>query len=163
MFLYSGYDNVDLNGRTHTGFAIAQTTSRNGSRLSTARAFIRPVKSRSNLHILLNATVTRIIFNNNRQAIGVEYSQNNQLKRVSVRKEVVVSGGNLFKLASKRNISFFLLLILIFFRGSQLAADFAELWNRSSGGFVISGRSNNSPSARCWKESSQPCRVCVGI
>ncbi|KAG8040199.1 hypothetical protein G9C98_000769 [Cotesia typhae] len=88
-----GYDNVDLNGRTHTGFAIAQTTSRNGSRLSTARAFIRPVKNRSNLHILLNATVTRIIFNNNRQAIGVEYSKSQQLRRVSVRKEVIVSGG----------------------------------------------------------------------
>ncbi|KAK0162809.1 hypothetical protein PV327_006555 [Microctonus hyperodae] len=88
-----GYNNVDLNGRTHTGFAIAQTTSRNGSRLSTARAFIRPAKNRRNLHIMLNSTVTRILFDQNKQAVAVEFVHNNQLHRVNVRKEVIVSGG----------------------------------------------------------------------
>ncbi|KAK0085912.1 hypothetical protein PV325_004252 [Microctonus aethiopoides] len=87
------YNNVDLNGRTHTGFAIAQTTSRNGSRLSTARAFIRPAKNRRNFHIMLNSTVTRILFDQNKQAVAVEFVHNNQLHRVNVRKEVIVSGG----------------------------------------------------------------------
>lgn len=84
---------MDLNGRTHTGFAIAQTTSRNGSRLSTARAFIRPAKNRRNLHIMLNSTVTRILFDQNKQAVAVEFVHNDQLHRVNVRKEVIVSGG----------------------------------------------------------------------
>lgn len=61
----------------HSGFAIAQTTSRNGSRLSTARAFLRPFKNRSNLHILLNSTVTRVLINTTtKMAYGVEVLNN---------------------------------------------------------------------------------------
>ncbi|XP_018396668.1 PREDICTED: glucose dehydrogenase [FAD, quinone]-like [Cyphomyrmex costatus] len=88
-----GYDAVDLNGRTHTGFAIAQTTSRNGSRLSTARAFLRPARNRPNLHIMLNSTATRILFDENNRAVGVEFLHDGMTKHVSVAKEVVVSGG----------------------------------------------------------------------
>ncbi|XP_011262046.1 glucose dehydrogenase [FAD, quinone] [Camponotus floridanus] len=88
-----GYDTVDLNGRTHTGFAIAQTTSRNGSRLSTSRAFLRPARNRPNLHIMLNSTVTRILFDENNRAVGVEFVHDGKVQRVSVAKEVVVSGG----------------------------------------------------------------------
>lgn len=88
-----GYETVDLNGRVHTGFAIAQTTSRNGSRLSTARAFLRPARNRRNLHIMLNSTATRILFDRNKKAVGVEFLHDNELHRVSVDKEVIVSGG----------------------------------------------------------------------
>ncbi|KAJ8676427.1 hypothetical protein QAD02_012214 [Eretmocerus hayati] len=88
-----GYDAVDLNGRSHTGFMIAQTTSRNGSRLSTARAFLRPARNRRNLHVMLNSTVTRILFDRNKKAVGVEFEHDGQLHRVSVDKEVVISGG----------------------------------------------------------------------
>lgn len=93
-YLLSGYDTVDLNGRTHTGFAIAQTTSRNGSRLSTARAFLRPARNRPNLHIMLNSTATRILFDENKRAVGVEFVHDGMTKQVSVAKEVIVSGGN---------------------------------------------------------------------
>lgn len=69
----SGYPARDLNGERHTGFSIAQTTNRNGSRLSVARAFLRPVKNRQNLHVMLNATVTKILINQTtRQAYAVE-------------------------------------------------------------------------------------------
>ncbi|CAB0044314.1 unnamed protein product [Trichogramma brassicae] len=88
-----GYETVDLNGRTHTGFAIAQTTSRNGSRLSTARAFLRPARNRRNLHVMLNSTATRILFDRNKKAVGVEFENDGVLQRVTVLKEVVVSGG----------------------------------------------------------------------
>ncbi|KOC62384.1 Glucose dehydrogenase [acceptor] [Habropoda laboriosa] len=88
-----GYSTADLNGRTHTGFAIAQTTSRNGSRLSTARAFLRPARNRPNLHIMLNSTATRVLFDNNKRAVGVEFVHDDKLHRVSVAKEVVISGG----------------------------------------------------------------------
>ncbi|GLH00290.1 Glucose dehydrogenase [FAD, quinone] [Gryllus bimaculatus] len=68
-----GHPVRDVNGARHTGFAIAQTTTRNGSRLSSARAFLRPARARPNLHVLLNATVTRVLLNATaRRAVGVE-------------------------------------------------------------------------------------------
>lgn len=36
-----GYDNVDINGASQTGFMLAQGTLRRGSRCSTAKAFLR--------------------------------------------------------------------------------------------------------------------------
>lgn len=72
-YFTTGYQARDLNGEQHTGFSIAQTTNRNGSRLSVARAFLRPAKNRSNLHVMLNATVTRVLINQTtRQAYAVE-------------------------------------------------------------------------------------------
>lgn len=72
-FRIAGYNAVDLNGERHTGFSIAQTTNRNGSRLSVARAFLRPARDRANLHVMLNATVTRVLINQTtRQAYAVE-------------------------------------------------------------------------------------------
>lgn len=68
-----GYQSRDLNGESRTGFAIAQTTNRNGSRLSVARAFLRPHSRRTNLHIMLNATATRLLINHTtRQAYAVQ-------------------------------------------------------------------------------------------
>ena len=87
---------MDLNGRNHTGFAMPQTNSRYGVRYSTARAFLRPAKHRKNLHIMLNSTVTKIIFNQEKEAIGVEFFYNGKFKRVSVKKEVIVCGGYTF-------------------------------------------------------------------
>lgn len=92
--VFLGYDNLDLNGRNHTGFAIGQSTSRRGSRYSTARAFLRPARNRHNLHIMLNSTATRIIFNNNKTAIAVEFYKNGKFIKIGVNREVIVSGGN---------------------------------------------------------------------
>lgn len=85
----------DVNGFQHTGFAIAQTTSRNGSRLSTSKAFLRPVKDRSNLHILLNTTVTKILINTTtKEAYGVEVIRSDGTRQNFYSKlEVIVSGG----------------------------------------------------------------------
>ncbi|KAK7588146.1 hypothetical protein V9T40_005391 [Parthenolecanium corni] len=89
-----GYPTRDLNGLQHTGFMIAQTTSKNGSRLSTAKAFIRPVKDRPNLHVLLNTTATKVLIDpKTKSAYGVEMNMNGFLQRVIAKKEVIVSGG----------------------------------------------------------------------
>lgn len=64
----------DLNGDTITGFTIAQSTSKNGVRVSSASAFLRPIRNRRNLHIALNATVTKILIEG-RKAVGVQYIQ----------------------------------------------------------------------------------------
>lgn len=50
----------DLVGQNITGFTVAQTISRNGVRLSAARAYLWPHRNRQNLHVALNATVTKV-------------------------------------------------------------------------------------------------------
>lgn len=71
--LFPGFEVRDLNGRTHTGFAIAQTTNKNGSRISSARAFLRPARARPNLHMMLNTTVVKVLINQtDKAAYGVE-------------------------------------------------------------------------------------------
>lgn len=64
----------DLNGDQFTGFTVAQSTSKDGVRISSAAAFLRPYRSRRNLQIALNATATKIIIENER-AVGVQYYQ----------------------------------------------------------------------------------------
>lgn len=89
-----GYQVRDLNGALHTGFAIAQTTSKNGSRYSAARAFLRPAKERPNLHVMLNATVTKVLIDpKKKSAYGVEVYRNGQTDRITARNEVILSGG----------------------------------------------------------------------
>ncbi|KAK0079295.1 hypothetical protein PV326_008820, partial [Microctonus aethiopoides] len=82
----------DLNGDKITGFTVAQTTSRNGVRVSSASAFLRPIRNRRNLHIALNATATRIIFEDF-QAIGIQYIQDNELRTARASREVILSAG----------------------------------------------------------------------
>ncbi|KAL4711845.1 hypothetical protein ACJJTC_006014 [Scirpophaga incertulas] len=86
----------DLNGDTITGFTIAQTQNKAGSRFSTARAFLRPAAHRENLHVLLNAHVTKVVINPaSKKVTGVEYLKDGQRKVVDVKKEVVISGGTI--------------------------------------------------------------------
>ncbi|XP_044744803.1 glucose dehydrogenase [FAD, quinone]-like [Coccinella septempunctata] len=83
----------DLNGEKLEGFAIAQSNSRNGVRLSSARTFLRPNRNRQNLQVMLNSTATRIVLNKNNKVTGVEFLYQKVKYRVKVRKEVIVSGG----------------------------------------------------------------------
>lgn len=53
---------IDLNGASQSGFAIPQTTNRNGARCSTAKAFLYPIHERPNLHILTFAMATKVSF-----------------------------------------------------------------------------------------------------
>ena len=52
-----GYDNRDGNGEFQTGFMVPQGTIRRGSRCSTSKAFLRPVRHRPNLHVSTNSQV----------------------------------------------------------------------------------------------------------
>ncbi|EFN69046.1 Glucose dehydrogenase [acceptor] [Camponotus floridanus] len=82
----------DLNGDQITGFSVAQTTSKNGVRVSSAGAFLRPVRERRNLQIALNATATKIIIEN-QKAVGIQFYQNGELRVARATKEVIASGG----------------------------------------------------------------------
>lgn len=62
----------DLNGDQFTGFTVAQTNNMDGVRVSSASAFLRPARARRNLHVVLNATVAKVLIENMR-AVGVKY------------------------------------------------------------------------------------------
>jgi choline dehydrogenase len=62
----------DFNGAHQEGVGIYEVTTRNGKRLSSARAFLEPAKNRKNLKIVTDALVTCVVFNN-QSASGVTY------------------------------------------------------------------------------------------
>lgn len=85
----------DLNGESQIGFMIAQTITKKGIRFSSSHAFLRPVKNRKNLDIMLNTLVTKVLINSRtKKAFGVEVIRGNGRKEVILStKEVIVCGG----------------------------------------------------------------------
>ncbi|XP_075744254.1 putative GMC-type oxidoreductase Mb1310 [Rhipicephalus microplus] len=92
-----GYDIIDYNvgSRKMIGFSAFQTTMRNGSRWSTASAFLRPVSGpagRQNLHISLHSTANRVIFDGMR-AVGVEFVKDGRTRTAFATHEIILSAG----------------------------------------------------------------------
>ena len=83
--------NDDFNGVTQEGVGYLQFAIRNGIRDSGSAAFLRPVRSRSNLVVQTNALVERILLDGKR-ATGVHYSVGGQAHEVHAR-QVILSGG----------------------------------------------------------------------
>jgi choline dehydrogenase len=84
--------NPDFNGASQEGAGFFQTTTRRGRRASTAVAYLRPAKGRSNLHVETSALAQRIVFDG-RRAAAIEYRQAGTLRTARARKEILVSGG----------------------------------------------------------------------
>ncbi|MHB2264162.1 GMC family oxidoreductase [Aliihoeflea sp. PC F10.4] len=84
--------NADFNGPSQEGVGIYQITTKDGRRMSAARAFLRPAMARQNVRVETNAFATRILFENQR-AIGVEYMKNGGRYEARAGREVIVSGG----------------------------------------------------------------------
>ncbi|MBN8954512.1 MULTISPECIES: choline dehydrogenase [unclassified Rhizobium] len=84
--------NPDFNGRTQEGIGIYQITTRNGFRCSTATAYLNPARGRQNLKVIKEARVTRLLFEGKR-AVGAEYRQGGEIKRLKARREVILSAG----------------------------------------------------------------------
>lgn len=87
--------NPDYNGVTQAGLNYVQRTVHKRRRVSTARAFLKPARSRPNLTVRTSAHATRLLLEGKR-AVGVEYAKGGRggpLVLVHARKEVIVSGG----------------------------------------------------------------------
>lgn len=75
---------------------IAQGTIRRGSRCSTSKAFLRPIRLRSNIHFSLNSYVTKVSVNPyNLQTEGVYFHKSGKVLYVRAKKEVILSAGAL--------------------------------------------------------------------
>jgi len=95
-----GYETVDINGGAQTGVTLVQFTQKDGSRLSTNRAFIEPFRDkRPNLKVVTNIRVTKVLIDpENKTAYGVEYAwemHRNIRGKIYANKEVIVSSGAL--------------------------------------------------------------------
>ena len=65
-------------------------------RCSTAKAFLRPIRHRPNLHISLNSQVLKILIDNkSKAAFGVRLKKGESVYTVLARKEVILSAGTL--------------------------------------------------------------------
>ena len=65
-------------------------------RCSTAKAFLRPVRDRPNLHISLNSQVLKILIDNkSKAAFGVRLRKGEAVYTVLAKKEVILSAGTL--------------------------------------------------------------------
>ena len=84
--------NPDFNGARQEGVGRFQLTQREGRRLSTADAFLHPVRQRPNLTVLTHAHALRLLFEGAR-ASGVEYARLDETRRISAAREVIVSAG----------------------------------------------------------------------
>lgn len=62
---------IDLNGYDIVGYTDPVQTIANNSRQSSAEAFLRPIRERSNLYVYMHTEVTNVIIDGNNNAIGV--------------------------------------------------------------------------------------------
>ncbi|APH73084.1 GMC family oxidoreductase [Aquibium oceanicum] len=85
--------NEDFNGAAQEGAGIYQITTRNGRRMSAARAFLRPAMKRGNVRVVTGSHVGRILFEGTK-AVGVEYEKNGVSRQVRAGREVIVSCGS---------------------------------------------------------------------
>ena len=88
-----GYERTaDFNGPQMEGAGWHHVNIKDGKRFSTREGYLLPALGRPNLTFETGAQATRLLFEGTR-CIGVEYSQNGELKQAFAAAEVVVTGG----------------------------------------------------------------------
>ncbi|MFM2257586.1 MAG: choline dehydrogenase, partial [Pseudomonadota bacterium] len=91
----AGYElTEDYNGFRQEGFGRMDMTTRDGTRCSTAKAYLYGARKRSNLRVIEKALATRILFEGKR-AVGVEYERGGQRHQIRATREVILSGGTI--------------------------------------------------------------------
>ncbi len=83
----------DVNGPMRPGAGyINMNIAADGTRVSAARAFLHPALSRTNLTLLLNATVVKLNFKGTR-CVGVKILTGSSVKDIEADKEVILAAG----------------------------------------------------------------------
>ena len=82
----------DSNGVFQDGFGVSDQTIHEGRRMSTARAYLAPVRGRANLTVRTGCEINRLLFEGSRTT-GVEYVRFEQLHTAGASTEVVVCAG----------------------------------------------------------------------
>ena len=82
----------DFNGPSQEGVGYYQVTNRNGRRSSSAVAYLRPIRSRANLHVITNAEAQSVVLDGKR-ATGVRIRHNGTIETVRAKREVILAAG----------------------------------------------------------------------
>jgi len=85
---------ADLNGESIEGIGFYQINTRDGLRMSAARAYLWSARRRPNLRIETGALAGRILFEG-RRAVGIAYEQGGRAREARARREVILSGGSI--------------------------------------------------------------------
>lgn len=95
----SGFTATDLNGANSSGAMYVQTTSLNGIRMDTSRAYLHPAWNRPNLYIRINVQATRVLIDPvTHRAFGVEavdLANGRSRMQWLASKEVIVAAGTI--------------------------------------------------------------------
>ncbi|XP_014487692.1 PREDICTED: glucose dehydrogenase [FAD, quinone]-like, partial [Dinoponera quadriceps] len=84
-----------VNGGNYINYFIAPAPVKDGRRVSTAKAFLSPIKDRKNLYVMKNTRADAVLMDGNR-AIGVRVTlKEGQTINVKVSKEVILSAGSI--------------------------------------------------------------------
>ncbi len=82
----------DFNGGRQEGVGYYQLYTKGGWRSSSATAYLRPARKRTNLDVQTGAQVTRVVFEGER-AVGVRYRQGGEDREVCATREVILAAG----------------------------------------------------------------------
>jgi choline dehydrogenase len=82
----------DFNGPDMEGAGWHHVNIKDGKRHSAAVAYLNPVLKRPNLTLQTNSQVTRLLFDG-KHCVGVQYSQNGEIKSDYAQREVIVCAG----------------------------------------------------------------------
>ncbi|XP_032664119.1 glucose dehydrogenase [FAD, quinone]-like [Odontomachus brunneus] len=88
--------NLDmLNAGKFIGFGTTQATAANSHRMSTAKAFLSPIKDRKNLYVMKSTRADAVLMDGNR-AVGVRMTlKDGRSINVKASKEVILSAGSI--------------------------------------------------------------------
>jgi choline dehydrogenase len=86
------HETDDFNGAEQDGFGVWDVNQRQGTRLSSSRAFLHPVMRRPNLTVLTDCFVERIDVERG-QARGVTVLRGGRRETISAAQEVILAGG----------------------------------------------------------------------
>ncbi|MGX7345475.1 GMC family oxidoreductase [Acetobacter pasteurianus] len=85
-------ENTDFNGAKLDGVGIYDVTQKDGKRLSAYRAFVAPMRSRPNLHVVTGCKVVSLV-TDGKEVQGVTIERNGQFHVLRARRETILSAG----------------------------------------------------------------------
>ncbi len=85
---------ADFNAGNNEGSGYFEVNQKGGMRMSTSRAFLKPVMGRPNLTVFTNAHITKILLNGNR-ATGVAFDLKGTPSKANSSGEVILSAGTI--------------------------------------------------------------------
>lgn len=88
----AGYPASDINGPQPYGFGVVDSATDNGRRSSTYEAHLKPAMSNTNLTVICQAQVQKLIVTNG-SVTAVEFECNGELRQLSAKREVILTAG----------------------------------------------------------------------